>query len=425
MKTLYIECKMGVAGDMLSAALLELCPDRDKVLNSLNNMGLKGVTFELSHMEKCGVMGSHLTVKVHGEEEGEDTFPLQDTSEHAHDHNHEHVHSHDHSHEHGHSHDHDHEHHHHTHLRDIEEIVSSLSIDDSIKEDVKNIYRLLAGAESKAHGVPVSEIHFHEVGKLDAIADITAVSMLIRELSPDNIVASPIHVGNGTVKCAHGILPVPAPATAFLLEGIPSYSGDINSELCTPTGAALIKYFAKSIGPQPIMAVTSVGYGMGKKDFSVANCVRVMIGEEMKAERDDLTDTVTELSCNLDDMTPEDIGYAADKLMECGALDVFTTSIGMKKNRPGILLTVLCKEADKDEIIRNVFKHTTTIGIREKICKRYILSRKSETRSTAYGDVNYKIVSGYGVEREKPEFEDIKKIADKSEKSILDVRNRV
>lgn len=413
MKTLYIECKMGVAGDMLSAALMELCPDRDKVLGRLNNMGLHGVTFELTSMEKCGVMGSHLIVKVHGEEEDENS--------HEH-HSHEHEH---HSHEHGHA-GHNHEHsHHHTHLKDIEEIVSALSIDDEIKEDVKNIYRLLAEAESRAHGEPVNEIHFHEVGNLDAIADITAASMLMRELSPDNIVASPIHVGNGTVKCAHGILPVPAPATAFLLEGIPSYSGDINSELCTPTGAALIKYFAKSIGPQPVMAIKAIGYGMGKKDFSVANCVRVMLGEEAGSAGDDLTDTVAELSCNLDDMTPEDIGYATDKLMESGALDVFTSAIGMKKNRPGILLTVLCREKDKDEIIREIFKHTTTIGIREKLCKRYVLKRESEKRSTPYGDVTYKTVSGYGVKRKKPEFEDVKRIADSEGKSLLEVRKEI
>ena len=407
MSTLYFECKMGAAGDMLSAALLDLCDNRDDILKKLNTAGIPGTTFNLTDSEKCGVMGKHLEVKVNGEEE-----ESVDSSDH---HHHEHEHSHgspEHSHEHGHTHTHKH-HHHNRGMHDIEHIVSHLLIDDDIKQDVINVYKLIAEAESSVHGMEVSEIHFHEVGSMDAIADITATCLIMNELKPDRVVASPIHVGSGTVKCAHGILPVPAPATAMLLKGIPSYSKEINGELCTPTGAALLRYFASSFGDQPLMSVDKIGYGMGKKDFPVANCVRAFLGEETGAAKtaDDLTDTIAELVCNLDDMTPEAIGFATERLMEEGALDVFTNSIGMKKNRPGVMLTVLCKEDVKDDMVRKIFKYTTTIGIRENICKRYILKREEKVVTTPDGDVRVKEVSGYGVKREKKEYEDLAQIA--------------
>ncbi len=392
MKTLYVECKMGVAGDMLSAALLELCDDRDEILKELSELGIPGVTFELTKNEKCGIMGSHLEVKVNGEEEVSEDV--------------EHEHSHEHEHHHG---------HHHTHLKDIEEIVNSLKMDDAVKQDVINVYKLIAEAESSVHGVNVNEIHFHEVGNMDAIADISAVCLVMSRLNVDNIVVSPIHVGSGQVKCAHGILPVPAPATAYLLRGIPSYSGDIKGELCTPTGAALVKYFASSFGNQPVMSISKIGYGMGKKDFPQANTVRVMLGEDT-----DMMDSVTELICNLDDMTPEEIGFATERLMEEGALDVFTTSIGMKKNRPGVMLTVLCRDNAKDEFVKLIFKYTTTIGIRESICRRYVLDRVEKTITTPDGDIRVKEVSGYGVSRQKKEYEDLARIAREKDSGIIE-----
>ncbi len=431
MSTLYIECKMGIAGDMLSAALLEICPDREEVLKSLNEMGLPGVEFVLTSSEKCGVTGSHMDVIVNGVIEDENLHSHGEHShEHSHEeHHHEHEHSHDgHDHEHGHEHSHDegdHSHSHHAHrsMKDIENIVSALKIDDAIKADVMNIYKLIAEAESKVHGKTVSEIHFHEVGSMDAIADITAAATLIRRINPDEIIVSPIHVGSGMVRCAHGILPVPAPATALLLEGIPSYSGEVKGELCTPTGAALAKYFANSFGPQPIMKVEKIGYGMGKKDFPQANCVRAFLGES-SVEKEKRTDVVTELVCNLDDMTPEEIGYAVERLMDDGALDVFTTPIGMKKNRPGVMMTVLCKEDTKADLIKKIFQNTTTIGIRESICKRYILDRTEKSISTSDGDIRVKEVSGYGVSRSKMEYEDLAAIADKKGCSIFAVKEQ-
>ena len=414
MKTLYIECKMGVAGDMLSAALLELCDNREEMMNMLSEMEIPGVTFSLEKSEKCGIVGSHLAVKVNGEEEVSEDVDHEHSHEYEHSHEHKHNHEHEHNHEHSHEHDHDHTHthsHHHRHLSDIEDIVRKLNIPESVKSDIMNVYKLIAEAESKVHGREVTEVHFHEVGTMDAIADIAAACLIMHELAPKKVIASPIHVGSGQVKCAHGILPVPAPATALLLNGIPSYSGDVKGELCTPTGAALIKYFADGFGSQPVMSVEKIGYGMGKKDFAQANCVRTMLGNCDNEASDELTDVISELVCNLDDMTPEAIGFATERLMEEGALDVFTTSIGMKKNRPGTMLTILCKENQKQEFVRKIFKYTTTIGIRENLCKRYILHREEKVVNTPDGEIRVKEVSGYGVTREKKEYEDLARIA--------------
>ena len=414
---------MGIAGDMLSAALLELCPDKEAVLNELNSMGLEGVSFKLEKAEKCGVTGSHFSVIVNGVEE--ESSDIADGHDHHHDHdNHHHDHDEDHDLHHDHNEDHDHHHHehdedhdhHHAHhsMHDIEHIVEKLAVSEKIKKDVMSVYRMIAEAESSVHGVPVSDIHFHEVGRMDAIADITASCLLLSKIGPDVVMASPVNVGSGMVKCAHGILPVPAPATAHLLQGIPSYSSDIKGELCTPTGAALLKFAVDKFGDQPVMSIEKIGYGMGKKDFPKANLVRAMLGS-LDTQKDtfnsDLTDSIIELVCNLDDMTPEEIGFATEELLREGAADVFTTPIFMKKNRPGTMLTVLCHENEKEHIVRAIFKHTTTIGIRESVCHRYILGRTFEVDKTSLGDVNVKVVSGYGVSRKKPEYEDVAKLA--------------
>ena len=261
MKTLYLDCSMGAAGDMLQAALFELLDDREAFLKTIQNLGLEGVTVKPIPMTKCGILGTHMDVLVNGESEGE----MQEAHEHHHDHDHHNHDEHDHSHDH---HDHHHEHHHHhASMKDIENIIDGLNVSDNVKANAKKVYALIAEAESHAHGVDVSEIHFHEVGTLDAIADVTINCMLLEELKPEKIVASPVNVGSGHVHCAHGILPVPAPATAYILRDIPMYSGHIKSELCTPTGAALLKKFVDSFGEMPVMTVGKIGYGMGRKDF--------------------------------------------------------------------------------------------------------------------------------------------------------------
>ena len=414
MKTLYLECSMGAAGDMLSAALYELLDDKEAFINKINNSGIPKVTVNAEPMTKCGILGTHMNVLVDGVSEGE-----EHDHHHEHDHEHEHHHDHEHEHEHDHHHDHEHEHHHehhHTSLKDIEAIIDALNIPENVKTDAKNVYAMIAEAESNAHGKPVTEIHFHEVGTIDAIADITMVCMLMNELKADKIVASEIHVGSGHVHCAHGILPVPAPATAFILRGVPFTAGHIKGELCTPTGAALIKYFAASFGEMPVMTVDKIGYGMGKKDFEQANCVRAFFGST-----NEKASQITELSCNIDDMTGEKIAFAMEKLFEAGALEVYTIPVGMKKSRPGILLSVMCNEAKKDEMVSLIFKHTTTLGIRENVSKRYTLKREIVKKETPFGEIRIKKSEGFGVVREKYEYEDLARIANEKNISIDEI----
>ena len=386
MKTLYLDCSMGAAGDMLTAALLELFDDPNKIVRELAKLRIPGIRFLTERTQKCGIYGTHMRVIVWDTEEDE------------------HLHSHHH-----HDHDHGHDHHHdHTHggMADIAHIISHLNISDKVRRDVLAVYDLIAQAESHAHGVSVEQIHFHEVGTMDAIADVTAVCYLMDKLGIEKVYASPVHVGSGQVRCAHGILPVPAPATAHILRGVPIYGGEIKGELCTPTGAALLKHFVSEFGKMPPMTVEKIGYGMGTKDFPAANCVRAMLGHT-----DDSRDQIAALSCNLDDMTGEEIGFAMEQLLEAGALDVYTTAIGMKKNRPATMLTVLCRDDQKEAMVRLIFRHTTTLGIREAEFCRYTLQRQIETVETPYGPVRRKVVSGYGVSRSKAEYEDLAKIA--------------
>ncbi len=438
MKTLYLDCGMGAAGDMLTAALLELLPDREKVIGELNALGIPGVEMVCEKAEKCGIGGTHISVRVQGVEESEEMHghghgheaehdhDHAHEAEHHHDHDHaheaEHHHDHDHAHEaehhhdHGHTHEAEHAHHHHSGMHEIEHIVSGLPLSERIRKDILAVFGMIAEAESHVHGVPVTEIHFHEVGTMDAMADITAVCVLMDRLAPDQVIVSPVHVGSGQVKCAHGILPVPAPATAYILKDVPIYGGEIMGELCTPTGAALLKYFASRFGAMPVMRTLAIGYGMGKKDFPAANCVRALLGET-----EGTGDTVAELVCNVDDMTAEAVGFASEMLLEAGALEVYTVAAGMKKSRPGTVLHVMCTESMKGKMVELIFKHTTTIGIRENISRRYTLARSIRKVQTPFGEVRKKISEGYGATREKYEYEDLARIARERGMSIQEV----
>lgn len=424
MKTLYLECNMGAAGDMLTAALLELHPDPQGFVERMNRLGLPGVVFAAQPAVKCGITGTQVSVTVGGEEEESHDVPLhthvhetaQDEAHpghahdpvHVHDHDHEHTHDHEHihDHEHSHGHEHGHGHHHHAGMGDIRHILSHLDIPQPVRQDAEAVYQLIAQAESHAHGRPVEEIHFHEVGTLDAVTDVVAVCWLLHDLAPEQIVASPVHVGCGQVRCAHGILPVPAPATAYILQGVPTYGGSVQGELCTPTGAALLKHFVQRFGSSPVMRVEKTGYGMGKKDFEAANCVRAMLGQTQEEST-----AIAQLACNLDDMTPEALGFAQERLWEAGALDVTTAPIGMKKNRPGVQLTCLCRLEDREKLVSVLFAHTTTLGVRESLCTRYTLARSQRTVETEHGPVRVKEARGWGVTREKPEYEDVANIA--------------
>ena len=478
MKLLYLDCGMGAAGDMLGAALAELLPDdaRDAFTSELNAAGIPGVHVSLDPSVKCGITGTHLTVTVNGTEEKEGGHSHSHEHSH-HDHQHDHAHDHSHSHDHQRSHSHDHHHDHsHRSLHDIHHIIDDLKLPEAVRTDILAVYRLIAEAESKAHDKPVSEIHFHEVGTMDAIADIASVCLLLHKLAPDQIIASPIHVGSGQVKCAHGILPVPAPATAYILKDIPIYSGSIQGELCTPTGAALLKHFVTRFDQMPLMTPASTGYGMGTKDFPAANCVRAILGESFAENQDAIlgesfaenqpeqpacspatpapttapastatpapeeaaiTETICELSCNVDDMTGEDIAFAIETFLQNGALDAFTVPCTMKKGRPGVLVTVLCKNPDQKQMTRLILQHTTTLGVRSAIKKRWVLSR-TESKTVIPDDmlanvtapdmpagsktqelkttgnnctIRSKTSTGFGITRNKYEHDDLEKIA--------------
>ena len=426
MKTLYLDLPMGAAGDMLSAALYELLSDEEKkvFIEEINKAGIPGVTVSAEKSVKCGITGTHFTVKVDGQEEESHDAHEHEHHHHEEEHCHEQEHSHDHEHHHDHDHDHDHEHghhhHHHSSMADIEGIINSLKIPDSVKSDVIEVYKLIAAAESNAHGVPVTDIHFHEVGTMDAVADITSVCLLMNKIGAAKICASAVNVGSGHVHCAHGILPVPAPATAFILKEVPVYSGHITGELCTPTGAALLKHFVSSFGNMPQLKITEIGYGMGKKDFEAANCVRVILGEG-----DEELEQILEYTCNLDDISAERIAFAMEELFAAGAIEAYTIPVTMKKSRPGHLLCVMCRESDKDKILQTIFKHTTTLGVRENISRRYFLDRSIETVSTEFGDIRIKRAEGYGVKKEKYEYEDLAAIARKTGLSIDEINNRL
>ena len=299
-------------------------------------------------------------------------------------------------------------------------MIDGFELPEKVQEDAKAVYALIAQAEGRVHGREVGEVHFHEVGALDAVADVTGVCLLMYELGAERVVASPVRVGYGTVRCAHGELPVPAPATALLLEGVPVYAGDIEGEMCSPTGAALVKYFADEYGTMPEMIVERSGFGMGTRDYERVNGLRAIVGEA-KAR----LPRVTELRCNLDDITAEDLAFAQELLLEHGALDVYTQTLGMKKGRVGVMLTCLCAEEREEEFAQLMLKHTPTLGLRMYHPERITLCRRTEKAETEFGEVTVKYSEGMGVRKSKPEFEDLKRLARETGLSLSELRERL
>ena len=429
MRTLYIECRMGAAGDMLMSALYELMDGEQKkeFLERMNGLGLPGVKITSRKSSTCGISGTHMEVTVYGEEE------------HEHEHGHEHGHGEPHPGHHGHGHEemhgdhHGHEHggthpgHHHADPLHISELIGGLDLPEEVRANAGQVYDAIADAEAKAHGCPVEQVHFHEVGALDAVADVTGVCYAMYLLKPERIVVSPVHVGSGTVRCAHGIMPVPAPATANLLSGVPMYGGSIQGELCTPTGAALLVHFADSFGDMPVMSGTDVGIGIGTKEFDQANCVRIFLGEEISGTnvKKSGNGEIAELVCNIDDMTPEALAFAAARLIELGALDVYTVAGTMKKGRPGWELTVLCETERIDETAKNIMRETTTNGVRVRLCEKYFLTPGIETIQTERGKVRIKTAEGFGIRHEKPEYEDTAACARKEQISYREAYEQV
>jgi uncharacterized protein (TIGR00299 family) protein len=361
---------MGAAGDMLAAALLELLPEPDAFTAELNALGIPGVSVSRSEIVKHGMRGTRFSVTVNGA--AEDDCP-DDT---------------------------------HRDLGDLAGIIGALPVSERVGADAAGVYRLIAEAEGRVHGRPAGAVHFHEVGALDAVADIVAVCLLMEKIAPDRVVVSPVCVGSGQVTCRHGVLPVPAPATALLLEGVPTFGGAIAGEMCTPTGAALLRYFAAEFAAMPVMRAEAIGCGMGSRDYGAANCVRAFWGDGGAGD-----DTVAVLKCNLDDMTPEALGFAQELLFEAGALDVYTVPIGMKKSRPGIQLCCLCREGDAERMAGILFRHTTTLGLRITREARLTMDRSSAVTETACGPVRIKKAVRGSVVKTKPEYEDLARIA--------------
>lgn len=387
MRTLYLECNAGVSGDMLLGALSDLLKDPFELKGMIEGLGIPGIVCNVSIDEKSKISGIRVSISCGGVEEGD----VENEKKHQH-----HM------------------------VGDVFKLIASLNVSDRVKSDAAAIYAIIAEAESNVHGKPVNEVHFHEVGALDAIADVVGVCMLIERLAPATIIASPLRTGYGEVVCAHGTLPVPAPATAYILQGMPIYAGDAEGEFTTPTGAAIVKHFAESFGQLPLMEFEDMGYGLGKKDMGIANMVRAFIGEV-----DGDLPVVKELSCNIDDMSPEDMGSVIDILMEAGALDAFITGCIMKKSRPGYLLTCICREEDEEDLAMTILAHTSTIGVRTHVCERYEMHSRFESYRTEFGDVRIKVSEGFGYRKWKPEYEDLLRNAIDYDVPVSDIRNAV
>ena len=388
MKALYFECGAGASGDMILGALADLLDDPGSAKSIIESAGIPGIEVRVEKGEKSHITGTRVRIIAKGHEEGADDV---------------------------------HEHHHeHRSLEDVLKIIRGLSVSDTVSDNAVAIYRDIAEAESKVHGEPVGQIHFHEVGMLDAIADVVGACLLIENLSPDYIVSSPLRTGFGTIECAHGTLPVPAPATALLLRGVGSYAGDIEGEFTTPTGAAVISHFAEEYGQRPRMSIEDVGVGIGHHDYSIPNILRAFIGES-----DSKLFEIYEINCNIDDMTPEDLGQMIDLLLDEGALDATITPMIMKKGRPGHRLTCLCREDDKDRLSKLILANTSTIGLRIWKAERFEMASHTEVCHTEYGDVRVKVSEGYGIRKWKPEHDDLVKLAAEKGVTVRRIRESI
>ena len=426
MRIAYLECFSGVSGDMFLGALIDAGVSPQLLQETVAALGL-GAKLEISRVVRSGISATKVDVWVDGEkdmpreeywakQEAADSHAPHDHHEHGHEPDHRHHHSPGESSQAGASAPPKHEHaHSHRGLNEIRKIISSAKLSDSAKKTAISIFEALGSAEAKIHDVPVESIHFHEVGSVDAIVDIVGAAVGIEVLEVDEIVCSSLNLGGGTVKCAHGTFPVPAPATVELLKGAPVYSADVQAELVTPTGAAIVKTLAKRFSAFPEMKVEKSAYGAGSRDFPAhPNVLRIIIGEVIpKLTGKTQSDTISVLEANLDDLNPQVFGYVMERLLGAGALDVFGVPVLMKKNRPGTLLTVLCKPEDTDKLTQLIFSETTTLGVRWREEFRQTLARRWESVRTEWGEVRIKIASMNGtVTNYAPEYEDCRRIAE-------------
>jgi uncharacterized protein (TIGR00299 family) protein len=406
-KTLYIDCFSGVAGDMFLGAFLDLGLPFAALREALGSLAIDHGTITSERVTRAGVSATKFRLV-------EPAFEKEQAHSHDHDHDHDHGHDH-HTHESGVA--------GHHRLEDIERSIDRSALSAASRARAVALFRRLAEAEAAIHQTPVDRVHLHEVGALDSIVDIVGSVFAMEWVGADQVVASPINVGSGTVRCAHGVFPVPAPATAALLKGVPIYARGVPTELTTPTGALLVTEFAGSYGPLPQMQVTGIGYGAGDKDFPEhPNVVRLLIGES--AARPAL-ETILSIECEIDDMNPQLFGPLMDRLYAAGALDVYYAAVQMKKNRPGTLVTVIAPPDRREALAGILFTDTTTIGVRHREMLRERLDRTIRTIETSLGAIRFKVASRNGlVVNAAPEFEDCVRVASERGLSIKEVQAR-
>ncbi len=483
MKTLYLECFSGMSGNMFLAAMLELGVELDYLKRELSRLHVDDeFGLEVSTMDKNGIAATYVDVILkkenmaasdqHGHEVGCCGHMHEDNGghhhEHGHDHHHDHHHeeeghSHEHGHAHEHSHDHDHEHchgedghshehwhahehshdHHHDHchgedghshehghmhrnLEDIHHIIEKSELPPRVQELAKRIFGFVARAESRIHGKPVSEVHFHEVGAIDSIVDIVGAAICVDYLGIEKMAASPVAVGTGFVRCAHGLMPLPAPATLEILReaGIPYYQTEIKGELLTPTGAAILAALVSEYGPMPAGRLSAAGYGAGRRNQVIPNVVRACLMEEA-AGTAGLESEVLELRFQVDDMTGEELGFFMELALAEGAKDIYYQPIFMKKNRPATAVTILLSPADLDHFSELIFKHTSTLGFRHMLCPRREMERQNLESSLNGETYQVKIAQWENTQKISYEYEDIKRIALKQNKTLQEILNEI
>jgi len=424
MRIAYLDCFSGISGDMFLGALIDAGVPPAVLEQAVSALNL-GARLEISRVNRSGISATKVDVIVKGEKDAP-REQLAETPEHGCSQSHSHPHQHADDHHHDHS-----SHRHGRGLKEIREIIGAGALSESAKKTAMAIFEKLGAAEATIHNVPIEQIHFHEVGAVDALVDIVCAAVGAEWLAVDEFVCSPLNVGGGTVTCAHGTFPIPAPATVELLRGAPVYSSGLQAELVTPTGAAIVRTLVKRFESFPKMTIEKTGYGAGTRDFSGhANVLRITVGDafaeaiagegphatQASAPQDSPThlsiETITVIEANLDDMNPQVFGYLMDRLLEGGALDVFSTPVQMKKNRPGTLLTVLAKPEDTDRLAKIIFAETTTLGVRIREEQRQVLQRRWQSVSTRFGEVRIKIANLNGtVTSYAPEYEDCRRIA--------------
>jgi pyridinium-3,5-bisthiocarboxylic acid mononucleotide nickel chelatase len=450
MKILYYDCFSGISGDMNLGALIDLGVKKEYLISELAKLNISGYKIEVTTDERKGITGTKVKVRLESEEHSHhDHDHHDDEHEHSH-HNHgeEHVHHHHHDHDHEHEHNHHHEHsheehvhshesdeHHHRNLKAVEDIINNSSLSDNVKKLSLKMFLKVAEAEAKIHGKELMEVHFHEVGALDSIVDIIGSAICLDYLKVDKVMSASVELGGGFVKCAHGLFPVPAPATAEILKGVPVKLGAVQVETTTPTGAAILAATVDEFTDKKDFTINKVAYGIGHRDTVIPNVLRVYLGEigeksalsQVAAERNHKAhEEAYVIECNIDDMNPELYEYVMEKLFGLGAMDVFMTPIIMKKGRPGIKLSVLCNIRDEEKMTNTLLRETSTLGVRKYKVEKTMLDREFSKVRTKYGDVTVKasLLNGESIKC-KPEYDDCKRLAKENNLSINEIYSEI